>query len=157
MENSKDKLQLTVRREVAAPASGGAGPGRSTPLVGAGAAAVGSHLGRAADLNPYDPSGGPGGGAGPCSGVPPPLAGHPKEMGGANAVAHFSNYSDNRPNYCNQNLYVQPPTRGGSIDYRNPMTPQPPLPHSPYDDKASGRMPAGSRSRDREWSRRGRC
>lgn len=70
-------------------------------------------------------------------------------MGGVNSAAHFGNYSDNRPNYCNQNLYVQPPTRGGSIDYRNPMTPQPPLPHSPYDDKASavGRMPAGSRSR----------
>lgn len=25
-----------------------------------------------------------------------------------------------------QNLYVQPPTRGNSIDYRNPMTPMTP-------------------------------
>ena len=81
MENCKDKLQLTVRRDAAAPALLGA-VGGSGPVGG-------------------------GGGGGP----------------------HFANYAD-RPNYCNQNLYVQPPTRGGSVDYRNPLTPQPPLPHS---------------------------
>ena len=77
MENSKDKLQLTVRREVVAgPVS--AGPGRSTPLSGVGLGPAGSHLPRPADLtHPYDPSGGgPGGGAGPGPGVPPPPPGN---------------------------------------------------------------------------------
>ena len=73
MENSKDKLQLTVRREMAAPVS--TGVGRSTPLSAVTAGAAGSHLPRPADLNPYDSSSGPGGGAGP--GVPPPPPGIP--------------------------------------------------------------------------------
>jgi len=140
MDSCKDKLQLTVRRDAAA--SVGAGAGQSNAVAGAVAAAAGGHQSRPLDVNPYDPSG---------AGAHPPGAGgagapgYAKDMGGANAgAAHFGNYSDNRPNYCNQNLYVQPPTRGGSIDYRNPMTPQPalPLPHSQpmspiYDDKGS--------------------
>lgn len=116
MENCKDKLQLTVRRDAAAPA-----------LLGA----VGGSIGGP----------GPAGGSQASNGYNDPTYGAVKDgsaVGGIGGVAggggggagpHFANYAD-RPNYCNQNLYVQPPTRGGSVDYRNPLTPQPPLPHS---------------------------
>ncbi|XP_045029433.1 tight junction protein ZO-1 isoform X3 [Daphnia magna] len=125
MENCKDKLQLTVRRDAAAPA-----------LLGA----VGGSAGPAAM--------GPAGGSQASNGYNDPTYGAVKDSsvpaaGSANSgAAHFANYAD-RPNYCNQNLYVQPPTRGGSVDYRNPLTPQPALPHSagpgPYnaDDKSN--------------------
>jgi tight junction protein 1 len=109
MENCKDKLQLTVRRDAAAPALlgavGGSGP------VGGSQASNGyndpTYVKDGSAVGVGGVAGGGGGGGGP----------------------HFANYAD-RPNYCNQNLYVQPPTRGGSVDYRNPLTPQPPLPHS---------------------------
>ena len=116
MESCKDKLQLTVRRDASA----------GFPAPAASAGAVGGHHGmpgRCSDPNVYDPS-----------------SAYAKEMAASHAGGHVSNYSDNRPNYSNQNLYVQPPTRGGSIDYRNPMTPQSPLPHAaagPYDDKSN--------------------
>ncbi len=115
MENSKDKLQLTVRRDTAAPA-----------LLGA----VGGPVGAGSQPNAFDPTYG---------GVKDGHAAGVAGAGGTPGGPHFSNYAD-RPNYCNQNLYVQPPTRGGSVDYRNPLTPQPPLPHSagpPYEDKSN--------------------
>lgn len=137
MDNCKDKLQLTVRRDGAAPALLGAVGGGLAAGGGAaaGGAGVGGAFGQAtgSQNSAFDPTygvkaegangpGGPGGGGG----------------GGGAAGPHFSNYAD-RPNYCNQNLYVQPPTRGGSVDYRNPLTPQPALPHSggPYEDKSN--------------------
>lgn len=123
MESCKDKLQLTVRREIApatamAATGGAVGSGPVGPMT-----SPGQH-------HSYDPMyGATGGKEGP--------SGHYNGGGGAGG-----NYSDNRPNYCNQNLYVQPPTRGGSVDYRNPLTPQPPLPlpvnaNGTYDDKNS--------------------
>ena len=121
MENCKDKLQLTVRRDTAAaPNLLGAVGGNVVGGSGGGPVGAGSQP------NAFDPTYGgvkDGGGA----------------SVGAGAGPHFSNYAD-RPNYCNQNLYVQPPTRGGSVDYRNPLTPQPPLPHSAgpsYEDKSN--------------------
>ena len=119
MDNCKDgKLQLTVRKNVANVASAGAVAGASNQAA------------RSSDPNVFDPT------------FP-----HSKEQVAANA-GHFANYSENRPNYSNQNLYVQPPTRGGSVDYRNPLTPQPSLPHAmgPYEDKSNlSRMVGRSR------------
>ena len=133
MESCKDKLQLTVRRETAPPsaaamAAGGAvGGGPVGPMT-----SPGQH-------HPYDPMYGATGGGGKEG-----PSGHYNGGGGGGG----GNYSD-RPNYCNQNLYVQPPTRGGSVDYRNPLTPQPPLPppvnaNGTYDDK-NGRLTGRSR------------
>lgn len=127
MENCKDKLQLTVRRDVAAPVllgavGGSAGPGAMGPVGGSQAS------------NGYnDPTYGA---VKDNSTTASAISG-----GTANAGPHFANYAD-RPNYCNQNLYVQPPTRGGSVDYRNPLTPQPALPHSagPYNSEEKSNL-----------------
>lgn len=119
MENCKDKLQLTVRRDTAAPA-----------LLGA----VGGGPSASSQANTFDPTYGVKEGSPATTGAGPGA--------GPSAGPHFSNYAE-RPNYCNQNLYVQPPTRGGSVDYRNPLTPQPALPHSAgagpgtYEDKSN--------------------
>lgn len=64
-----------------------------------------------------------------------PLASEPT-YGTKEAPSHLASYAE-RANYCNQNLYVQPPTRGGSVDYRNPLTPQPPLPAPPSESHLS--------------------
>ena len=116
MENCKDKLQLTVRRDAA-----------PTALLGA--------VGGGGPPAPFEPTYG---------GVKEPTTNNPA------AAAHYSsNYAD-RPNYCNQNLYVQPPTRGGSVDYRNPLTPQPALPHAapaPYEQDKSNLSRLTGRSR----------
>lgn len=114
MESCKDKLQLTVRRD---PAAAGSTGSAMAAMAGHGAMAGGA----TANLTT------------PChAAYGDNTYGGAKEAGAAAGMgpSHFSNYADNRPNYCNQNLYVQPPTRGGSVDYRNPLTPQPPLP--PY-------------------------
>lgn len=110
MDSCKDKLQLTVRREVSAVACAPAG------LVGGPQqhhqhhqhAHQHQHQHPSRSVDPYDPS-------------------QQKDVG-AGPGGHLSNYADNRPNYCNQNLYVQPPTRGASVDYHRA---------NPYDDKSN--------------------
>lgn len=124
MENCKDKLQLTIRR--------------ASDVVGVNVAA-GASLSSSSQQQPNPGMMGAVGGGGPplpaaydptyvgkeTSG-PGGQGGHLVGGGGGSGVSY-----DSRPNYCNQNLYVQPPTRGGSVDYRNPLTPQPPLPGGP--------------------------
>lgn len=118
MENCKDKLQLTVRRATDIVTS----TGNSSTTQAAGS----HHHQQQSSL--IGAVGGP---------PPPPLpAAYDPTYAGkdpSSSGAHFNgngNYSDNsRTNYCNQNLYVQPPTRGGSVDYRNPLTPQQALPN----------------------------